>query len=95
MNCDHDEKLLGDNADTTQKNNETVIDASSDIGLEVNVEKTKYLLMSRHQNGRKNHNVKIVDRSSDISPPTSAEVNNTWIYTSTPPYVFMAYCLIS
>jgi hypothetical protein len=24
------------------------------------------------------------------SPPTSAEVKNTWIYTSTPPYVFMA-----
>jgi hypothetical protein len=24
------------------------------------------------------------------SPPTSAEVKKTWIYTSTPPYVFMA-----
>jgi hypothetical protein len=24
------------------------------------------------------------------SPPTSAEVNNTWIYISTPPYAFMA-----
>jgi hypothetical protein len=23
------------------------------------------------------------------SPPASAEVKNTWIYTSTPPYVFM------
>jgi hypothetical protein len=24
------------------------------------------------------------------SPPASAEVENTWIYVSTPPYVFMA-----
>jgi hypothetical protein len=29
------------------------------------------------------------------SPPTSAEVKKTWVYTSTPPYVFMAQCLIS
>jgi hypothetical protein len=27
---------------------------------------------------------------ADHSPPTSAEVKNTWIYTSTPPYAFMA-----
>jgi hypothetical protein len=27
---------------------------------------------------------------ADHSPPSSAEVKNTWIYTSTPPYVFMA-----
>jgi hypothetical protein len=26
--------------------------------------------------------------------PTSAEVNETWIYTPTPPHVFMAQCLI-
>jgi hypothetical protein len=26
---------------------------------------------------------------ADHSPPTSAEVKNTWIYTSTPPYFFM------
>jgi hypothetical protein len=28
---------------------------------------------------------------ADHSPPTSAEVKNTWIYTSTPPYALMAY----
>jgi hypothetical protein len=28
------------------------------------------------------------------SPPSSAEVKKMWIYTSTPPYVFMAQCLI-
>jgi hypothetical protein len=28
------------------------------------------------------------------TPPTSAEVKKMWIHTSTPPYVFMAQCLI-
>jgi hypothetical protein len=27
---------------------------------------------------------------ADHSPPTSAEVKKTWVYTSTSPYVFMA-----
>jgi hypothetical protein len=34
--------------------------------------------------------VKRPRREADHSPPTSAGVKNTWIYTSTPPYVFMA-----
>jgi hypothetical protein len=29
-------------------------------------------------------------READHSLPTSAEVKKTWVYTSTPPYVFMA-----
>jgi hypothetical protein len=29
-------------------------------------------------------------READHSPPTSAEVKKMWIYTPTPPYVFMA-----
>jgi hypothetical protein len=32
-------------------------------------------------------------READYSPPTSAEVKNAWNYTSTPLYVFMAWCL--
>jgi hypothetical protein len=31
-----------------------------------------------------------VKREAAHSPPTTAEVKNTWIYTSTPPYAFMA-----
>jgi hypothetical protein len=34
--------------------------------------------------------VKRPGREADHSSPTSSEVKNTWIYTSTPPYVFMA-----
>jgi hypothetical protein len=42
--------LLGDNIDTIEKNTETLIDASKEVGLEINVEKTKYMLLSRDQN---------------------------------------------
>jgi hypothetical protein len=39
--------------------------------------------------------VKRQGREADHSTPASAEVRKMWIYTSTPPYAFMAYCLIS
>jgi hypothetical protein len=39
--------------------------------------------------------VKRLGRDANHSPPTSDEVKKTWIYTSTPPYAFMAYCLIN
>jgi hypothetical protein len=42
--------LLRDNIDTIKKITETVIDASKEVGLEINVEKTKYMLLSRQQN---------------------------------------------
>jgi hypothetical protein len=45
-----DVNLLRDNIDTINKNIETLIDASKEVGLEVNVEKTKYILVSRDQN---------------------------------------------
>jgi hypothetical protein len=32
---------------------------------------------------------------ADHSSPSSAEIKNTWIYTSTPSYVFMWSCLMS
>jgi hypothetical protein len=34
--------------------------------------------------------VKRPGRETDHSSPTSAKVKKVWIYTSTPPYVFMA-----
>jgi hypothetical protein len=34
--------------------------------------------------------VKRPGREADHSPPAIAEVKKTWVYTSTPPYAFMA-----
>jgi hypothetical protein len=48
-----DVSLLGENIDTT-KNTGTLIDASKEVGLAVNVERTKYMLVSRHQNAGQN-----------------------------------------
>jgi hypothetical protein len=48
-----DVDLLGDNIDTKNKNTETLINASKEVGLEVNAEKTKYMLLSRHHNAGK------------------------------------------
>jgi hypothetical protein len=39
--------------------------------------------------------LKQAGRQGDHSPPASAEVKEMWIYTSTLPYAFMVYCLIS
>jgi hypothetical protein len=38
--------------------------------------------------------LKRTGREAHHSTPTSAEDKKTWIYTSTPQYVFMARCLI-
>jgi hypothetical protein len=58
-----DLNLLGDNIDTVKKNTETLTDASKEVGLEINVKKTKYMLLSRHQNVSQNRDIKIANRS--------------------------------
>jgi hypothetical protein len=42
---------------------ETLIYASKEVGLEINVEKTKYMLLSRHQNVGQNRDINIANRS--------------------------------
>jgi hypothetical protein len=58
----HDVNLLGDNIETIKKNTGTLIGASKEVGLDVNAEKTKHMLMSRHQNSWQNNNIKIANR---------------------------------
>jgi hypothetical protein len=54
--------LLVNNIDTMKKYTETSIDASKEVGLEVNKEKTKYTSLSCHQNAGQNHDMKTANR---------------------------------
>jgi hypothetical protein len=45
-----DVSLLEDNIDTIKEYTETLIYASNEVDLGMNLEKTKYMLLSRHQN---------------------------------------------
>jgi hypothetical protein len=46
-----------------KENTKTLIDVSKEVGLEINVDKTKYMLVSRHQNVGQNQDIKIANRS--------------------------------
>jgi hypothetical protein len=60
----NDVNLLGDNIRRYHtENTETLTDASREVGLEVNTEKTKYMLMSHHYNAGQNHDIKTANRS--------------------------------
>jgi hypothetical protein len=57
-----DVNLLGDNIDTIKKNTQTVIDASKETGLQVNIQISKYMLLSHYQISGQNLDPKIGNR---------------------------------
>jgi hypothetical protein len=58
-----DVNLLGDNIDTIRKNTETLTEVSKEVGLEINMEKIKYVLLSHHQNADQSRDIEIANRS--------------------------------
>jgi sorting nexin-29 len=56
-----DVNLLGDSVNTIKENIRTHSEASRDTGLEINAEKTKYMIMSRHPNLGQNQNIRIAN----------------------------------
>jgi hypothetical protein len=54
-----DVNILGRIIHAIKKNTEALVVTNKEIGLEVNAEKTKYMVMSRNQNAGQNHNIKI------------------------------------
>ena len=54
-----DINVLGGNVRTVKKTTEALVVVSKEVGLEVNAEKTMYMVMSRDQHAERNHNIKI------------------------------------
>jgi hypothetical protein len=61
--CADDFNFLGDSVNTIKENSKKLIEGSRDIGLEINAEKTKYMIMSCHPNSGQNQNIRIANES--------------------------------
>jgi hypothetical protein len=59
----YDVIIVEENIDTVQKNTVALLDASKEVGLEVNPEKTKYMLVSTCQNVGQRQSIKFANRS--------------------------------
>jgi predicted fused transcriptional regulator/phosphomethylpyrimidine kinase len=58
-----DVNILSGSIHAIKKNTEALVVPSMEIGLEVNAEKTKYMVMARKHNARQNHNIKLDNKS--------------------------------
>jgi hypothetical protein len=57
-----DDNILGENVDTIH-NTEAILSVGKEVALEVNPEKTRYMLVSHCQNAGQGQNIKIANRS--------------------------------
>jgi hypothetical protein len=58
-----DVNLLDESINTRMENTEALLETSRDTGLEINAEKTKYMIMSLHTNSGQNRNIRIANES--------------------------------
>jgi len=68
-----DNNILRGSIHTIKKNTESLIMASEEIGLEINADKTKYVIMSRDQSAGRSHNMQIDNRAFE-----RVESSNIW-----------------
>jgi len=65
--------ILGGSVPTVKKNTEALVVAGKENVLEVNVDKTKYMVMSRDQNTERSHNIILI-----IVPLKGWNSSNVW-----------------
>jgi len=64
--CADDINLLGGSVHTVNGNGESLVMASRESGLEVNADKTKYMVLYRDQNAGRINSMKVENRSLEI-----------------------------
>jgi hypothetical protein len=52
-----DVNLLRNSINTIKQNTKTLLEARRDVGLQINAEKTKYMIMTHHPNSGQNQNM--------------------------------------
>jgi nitrous oxide reductase len=61
-----DVNIVTENIDTIQKNTKAVLDTSKEVGLEVNPQNTKYMLVSRCQKAGQRQSIKVLGRCGKV-----------------------------
>jgi hypothetical protein len=58
-----DDNLLGNSINAIKENTQTLLEDNRDAELQINAEKTKYMIMSCHPNSGQNQNIRIANES--------------------------------